>query len=250
MILRRLGNKSKIAKKIQFYFPPHKLYVEAFFGAGGMFFNKPRAKYNIVNDYDSDVWNLYNVILNEKEEFIQEFIRMPIHESLLDYWRKNKENEPIKKALRFILLSNFTYLGKGDLLLFGTENPKKQLLKNLDFTWNALQNVQFSNRDFRDFFKQLRLRNSNETFIYCDPPYINTNDNYSSSFSKKDTEELIHVLKKTCCRFAISEFNSNEIIELANKNDLNIIYLCERQNLKNRRTEILLTNYKNTKTLF
>ena len=54
MILRRLGNKKKIAKEIQKYFPPHKIYIEPFFGAGGMFFNKPKAKYNIVNDLDSD----------------------------------------------------------------------------------------------------------------------------------------------------------------------------------------------------
>ena len=44
MILRRLGNKKKIAKEIQKYFPEHKIYIEPFFGAGGMFFNKPKAK--------------------------------------------------------------------------------------------------------------------------------------------------------------------------------------------------------------
>lgn len=46
MILRRLGNKSKLAAKIIPYFPAHKIYIEPFFGAGGMFFNKPKAKYN------------------------------------------------------------------------------------------------------------------------------------------------------------------------------------------------------------
>jgi len=50
MILRRLGNKSKIAHEIQKYFPAHEIYIEPFFGAGGMFFNKPKAKYNIIND--------------------------------------------------------------------------------------------------------------------------------------------------------------------------------------------------------
>ena len=42
MILKRLGNKKKIAKEIQKYFPEHKIYIEPFFGAGGMFFNKPK----------------------------------------------------------------------------------------------------------------------------------------------------------------------------------------------------------------
>ena len=48
MILRRLGNKSKIAADIQKHFPQHKIYIEPFFGAGGMFFNKPKAKYKPV----------------------------------------------------------------------------------------------------------------------------------------------------------------------------------------------------------
>lgn len=106
MILRRLGNKSKIAHKIQEYFPPHKIYIEPFFGAGGMFFNKPKAKYNIVNDLDSDVFNLFQVVMNQKDELKEAFYMMQIHSDLLEYWKENEEIEPIKKALRFLFLSN------------------------------------------------------------------------------------------------------------------------------------------------
>ena len=95
MILRRLGNKKKIAKDIQQYFPPHKIYIEPFFGAGGMFFNKPKAKYNIVNDLDSDVFNLFQVVMNQKDELEKAFYMMPIHSDLLDYWKQNEETEPI-----------------------------------------------------------------------------------------------------------------------------------------------------------
>jgi len=68
MILRRLGNKSQIAGEIQKYFPQHSIYIEPFFGAGGMFFNKPKANCNIVNDIDSDVYNLFQVLIDKKEE--------------------------------------------------------------------------------------------------------------------------------------------------------------------------------------
>ena len=109
MILRRLGNKKKIAKKIQAYFPPHKIYIEPFFGAGGMFFNKPKAQYNIVNDLDSDVFNLFQVVMNQKEELEKAFYITPIHSDLLNYWKENEETEPIKKAVRFLFLSNLTF---------------------------------------------------------------------------------------------------------------------------------------------
>ena len=78
MILRRLGNKSKIAKNIQEYFPEHTTYIEPFFGAGGMFFNKPRAKYNFLNDLDSDVFNLFQVATNRNQDLIDLFLQMPI----------------------------------------------------------------------------------------------------------------------------------------------------------------------------
>ena len=106
MILRRLGNKQAIAKKFLPYFPEHKIYIEPFFGAGGMFFNKPKAKYNIVNDLDSDVFNLFMVVMNQKNELEKAFYQMPIHSDLLNYWKKNEETDPIKKALRFLFLSN------------------------------------------------------------------------------------------------------------------------------------------------
>ena len=115
MILRRLGNKKRIAKDIIKHFPPHKIYIEPFFGAGGMFFNKPKAKYNIVNDLDSDVFNLFQVVMNRREELEKAFYLMPIHSDLLEYWKANREEEPIRKALRFLFLSNFALLLKGKI---------------------------------------------------------------------------------------------------------------------------------------
>jgi DNA adenine methylase len=61
MILRRLGNKEKLAEKIYSTFPKHNVYLEPFFGTGSMYFLKPRAMHNIVNDIDDDVFNLWNV---------------------------------------------------------------------------------------------------------------------------------------------------------------------------------------------
>lgn len=65
-MLTRLGNKSRIADRIYQQFPPHKMRIELFFGAGGAFFNMPKAKYNILNDYDDDVTNLYELLIADR----------------------------------------------------------------------------------------------------------------------------------------------------------------------------------------
>lgn len=257
MILRRLGNKQKIAKKIQAYFPPHNIYIEPFFGAGGMFFNKPKAKYNIVNDLDSDVFNLFQIVMNKKEELEKAFLLMPIHSDLLDYWKKNEETEPIKKALRFLFLSNLTVMGTGNSIQGGIYNDKLSFYDKIEPCFKYLDNVKMFNTDFKDFLKKkIAFGDSGfsfgikETFIYCDPPYLGTDSNYSNNFTEEQTEDLFKTLIETKCKFSISEFDHPFIINNAKKNGLNIIYIGERQNLKNRRIEILITNYENAPTLF
>ena len=51
-------------------------------------------------------------------------------------------------------------------------------------------------------------------------------------------------------RFAMSEFENPKVLELAKERNLNIIPICERQSIKNRNTEILITNYKTNNGLF
>lgn len=255
MILRRLGNKSKLAAKIIPYFPPHKIYIEPFFGAGGMFFNKPKAKYNIVNDLDSDVFNLFQVVMNQKEELEKAFYIMPISEDLFQYWRKNKEEDPIKKAIRFLFLSNYGYMGKTETLHLSFNNNSNIILSEINKATEKLFNVIITNKDFRALFKSIAYRQEeiekNRTFIYCDPPYLGTNNNYSDSFTETDSIDLFNCLQETGCMFAMSEFDNPFILNQAKERGLNVIIIGERRNLKNRRTEILVTNYKNNQlTLF
>lgn len=250
MILRRLGNKSKLAADIIQYSPPHKIYIEPFFGAGGMFFNKPKAQYNIVNDIDSDVFNLFQVVSNQKEELEKAFFEMPIHSDLLDHWKTNKETQPIRKALRFLFLSNFTFMGKGDILRYGSRNDKLNLYENLNDTFKFMHDVQFANFDFRVFLKSIEYRDLENTFIYADKPYSETNDNYSNDWTAQDDIDLLQVLDSTNIKYAVSEFEGSHFEKLALEKGLNKIVIGERQNLKNRRVEILLCNYHCENKLF
>jgi len=252
MILRRLGNKSKIAMELQKYFPEHKIYVEPFFGAGGMFFNKPKAKFNFLNDIDEDVFNLFNVVSRQYDEFVLKVETMPMHEGLMNYWKDNRETDNVLKALRFIFLSNFTLFGTGVTLRVGSLNSKNVLFDNLAKVNKVIFDVQFANSDFRRFLKMYSFGDdeNNKAFIYCDPPYLDTVDNYSHSFIKQDAADLFDCLIETGCKFAYSEFDHPFILEQAEKRGLNVIIIGERKNLNNRRTEILVTNYKKPLSLF
>lgn len=158
MILRRNGNKSQLAEKIIPYFPEHKIYIEPFFGAGGMFFNKPKAKYNFLNDIDNDVFNLFMVVMKRRHELYEAVENMPIHQSLMKHWKKNKETDELLKAVRFLFISNFTYLAKGYNLKFTADNTKEILLSRIEPTFKYLKDVKFMCVDFRDVLKQISFQ--------------------------------------------------------------------------------------------
>jgi len=248
MILRRIGNKSKLAKQIQQYFPNHRTYVEPFFGAGGMFFNKSKAQYNILNDIDSDVINLYNVIINQRNEF-QELLEItPYSYDLWEYWKTNQESDPVKKAVRFIYLSNYGILGKTGVMKYGAHNSKQIAINNKQKTIDFLKDcsLQFMNYDFRKALKSIGFPHETDiinTFIYCDPPYINTGNNYNNSFTEQDFIELLDLLQEKNWKFAISEFDNPFVIEQAKQRNLNVYIIGERHTLKNKQIEILITNY-------
>jgi len=146
-------------------------------------------------------------------------------------------------------------MGKPQTLRFAACNSKSELLKNIELIFKFLNecNNQFNNVDFRKFFNQFGFKDDverNNTLIYCDPPYIGTDDNYSDSFTENDSIDLFNCLQETGCKFAMSEFNNEFILNQAKERNLNVITIGERQNLKNRRIEILITNYKTQLKLF
>ena len=253
MILRRLGNKRKLAQKILQGVPKHNVYMEPFFGTGTLFWAKERAQYNFLNDKDDDVFNLWVVFRDRKEELLEAVEMAPYSMSLFKHWTKNKETDPIQKAVRFLYLSNYSYMGKSDTLHSTTVNSKKLLIEN--FLKCNIEFNRFLNSDFRDFFKQISVRDNDSVFCYCDPPYIGTADNYSYSFIEKDTIDLFQILTDKVKKykkfyFTVSEFANPFILDLAKSHNLIVESLGERRTLKNRNEEILVSNFRRGSSLF
>jgi DNA adenine methylase len=250
MILRRLGNKKKICDNIINHFPSHKVYYEPFFGTGAVYFHKPKSQYSILNDLDNDVFNLFMVVKDNKEELINLLSQTPMHEDLFYYWVSHIESNHINKALRFLFISSFSYLGKSDMfmLLHSNCSYKKKLELLISECSKCFNNCMWRNKDFRLFFKDIYVTDKHigikDRFIYADPPYVDTTDNYSTpKWTKKDFIDLLDTLIGTGIRFAVSEFYGEFVIEESKKRCLNVIEIGERRNLKNNRVEILITNY-------
>ena len=254
MILTRLGNKRRIAKDIIKYFPKHTTFIDMFFGAGGIFFNKQLAKYNICNDIDDNVSNLWKTVKFNKDKLVKELIDLPIHKTIWEEYKDVKFDDNVLKAVFFLFYSNWGYLGKPETMKTNAcNNIKKNILDRIDKVCEYFSFIDWRNDDFRELMKNIAFRSEIEkknTLIYADPPYLGTGNNYSHSFSENDCIDLFEVLSNSKCMFAISEFNNEFIMEQVKERNLNVHIIGERQNLKNVRTEILITNYKLERTLF
>lgn len=246
-LLRRLGGKAALMKDLLPHFPEHDIFIEPFFGAGGCFFNKPRARINLLNDNDSEVSNLWMVIKERREDFRREMEMAPVHMDLWNHWKKVVPEDPVMKAVRFVFFSNFGYMGKPHTLhLLADSRPKQVALDAIEAAFVMLGDTKFANMDFRKFLGGIVLRSLgsvSSAFIYNDPPYLGTENNYQSGFTERDSRDLIEANIKTGCRFAMSEFDNPVILALAEEYGLNVVTIGERKNMKNRRVEILLTNY-------
>lgn len=245
-ILTRLGNKRRIAHRLLPHFPDHRLYVEPFFGAGGMFFNKPKAERNLLADLDEEVFNLWMVVLGRREELEELWGRMPIDQKLFMYWKRHKETDPLRRALRFLFLSNFGLLGKPNTMRVFTANTKRLVFDRIHEAQRMLADCEFLHQDFRVVLKLVAGHRSKGTaFVYCDPPYLDTANNYNGhGFQERDSAELFELLQGTGVRWAMSEFDHPFILRKASELGLRVVDLGQRHNLRGHRTELLLMNYQ------
>lgn len=67
-VLKYPGSKWKLAEWIVSLMPPHKSYLEPFFGSGAVFFNKPPSCIETINDLNGEIVNLFRVIRERTEE--------------------------------------------------------------------------------------------------------------------------------------------------------------------------------------
>ena len=82
-VLKYPGAKNRLANWICSFIPDHEVYCEPFFGSGAVFFNKPKAKIETVNDLDGNVINYFRVIREHPAELARLLSLTPFSLSLI-----------------------------------------------------------------------------------------------------------------------------------------------------------------------
>ena len=193
-VVKWVGGKRQLIKQIAPLIPKtYTTYCEPFLGGGAVLFHL-QPKHAVINDANSDLIELYEVIRDSVEELIES---LSGHENSADYFyniraldRDKKQYaalSPIDRASRLIYLNKTCYNGLFRVNNAGEFNTPFGAYKNPNIV-NAVtlravskylreNDIILNNGDFAHVLKNLPER----SFVYLDPPYDPVSD--SSAFT-------------------------------------------------------------------
>ncbi|SDV51229.1 DNA adenine methylase [Chitinasiproducens palmae] len=174
-----MGGKRRLADHLIPRFPRHKCYVEPFAGGAALFFLRPPADVEVLNDVNGDLVNLYRVVQHHLEEFVRQF-KWALTSRQVFQWLKETRPETltdIQRAARFYYLQRNAFGSKVEAQTFGTATttpPGLNLLRieeELSAAHLRLANVFIEHLDWRACIERY---DRPHTLFFMDPPYWQT----------------------------------------------------------------------------
>jgi DNA adenine methylase len=180
--LRYHGGKWKLARWIQLFFPPHRIYIESFGGGASVLLRKPRTYAEVYNDLDGEVVNVFRV-LRDHGPALQELLRLtPFSRAEFDLSYQATE-DPLEQARRTISRS---FMGFGSAAATGERSGFRansnrsgttpahdwaNLAEAVPELIERLRGVVIENRDA---IQVAMHHDAPDALHYFDPPYVHS----------------------------------------------------------------------------
>lgn len=252
-LLNYPGAKWGMAEEIVALMPPHRSYLEPFFGSGAVLFNKPPSAIETVNDIDGDIVNFFTVLREQPEELARLIELTPYARDVFDDAHHNRGTEPLDRAYRFAIRSKMghgfkTYQKTG----FKIDRYARERSYCVD-CWNSmpeglrnaagrLKGVQIENRPALDLIRRFNFDN---VLIYADPPYLldtRSGKQYRHEMNEQDHMDLLAALLQHKGPVILSGYPS-EMYDSELKGWSRITRKAYNQNA-DQRTEVLWCNFE------
>ncbi|WP_035546341.1 DNA adenine methylase [Burkholderia sp. 9120] len=207
-IIPWIGGKRRLADHLIPRFPAHECYVEVFAGGAALYFMRPPAKVEVINDINGELVNLYRVVQHHLEEFVRTF-KWALTSRQVFRWLQDTVPETltdIHRAARFYYLQQNCFGGKVEGQSFGTATttpPGLNLLRleeNLSAAHLRLSNAYIENLDWKQCIDRY---DRPHTLFYLDPPYFET-EGYGVPFAFSEYEEMARRLRTIKGRAIVS----------------------------------------------
>ena len=265
-LIKWVGGKRQLIEQIKKYMPQNfNNYVEPFVGGGALFFELKKNN-SIINDFNAELTNLYEIVKSKPNELIKDLKK---HKTTEDYYytireldRKDsyKKLSKIKKASRFIYLNRMGYNGlyrvnsKGyNNVPFGKYiNPMILDESNILSCSRILQTTTILTGDF----EQVKPYIKKGDFVYLDPPYVPVSSTANfTSYTPQGFDFNMQIRLKFFCDyihsigayFMLSNSYTDLILELYSDYTIKTVEASRALNCKSsgrgKVNEVLVFNY-------
>lgn len=211
-----IGGKRKLAKHILPLFPEHTCYVEPFAGAAAIYFLKEPSKFEVVNDINGDIVNLYRVVKHHLEELYKQFKWVLCSRQNWDWLQSTPPDTltDVQRAARFLYLQKNAFGGKVTGQTFGTSTtsrPRFNLLTLENDLVDAHHRLSQTTIEHLAWESCVKKYDRPHTLIYIDPPYWQT-EGYGVGFEWEEYEK-IKAFADSCQSKLIISINNHPDIE-------------------------------------
>lgn len=219
-IIPWMGGKGRLIDWIIPKFPEHQCYVEAFAGAGAIYFAKPPTRVEILNDVNNELVNLYRVLKHHPEELVRQF-KWALSSRKIYEWHQATPPESltdIQRAARFYYLQKLAFGGKVEGQSFGTATtspPRLNLFRLEEDLSQAHLRLQSTYIEHLSWEKVVQKYDREHTLHYLDPPYWDT-AGYGVDFEWHHYEKMAEMSKSIKGKMIISINDHPDIRALFN----------------------------------
>jgi DNA adenine methylase len=197
-IIPWLGGKRRLAETLLNRFPAHGCYVEVFAGGAALYFMRPPADVEVINDVNGDLVNLYRVVKHHLEEFVRQF-KYALSSRQIFKWTQDTPPEvltDVQRAARFFYLQQQAFGGRVEGQTWGTATtaPAINLLRieeNLSAAHLRLASAYIEQLDWSTCMDRY---DRPHTLFYLDPPYWQT-EGYGVPFGWEQYELMAAKLR-------------------------------------------------------
>jgi DNA adenine methylase len=239
-----IGGKSLLAKKIVSLFPENmERYIEVFGGGASVLFAKEKhAPFEVYNDANSQLVNLFRCIKFHRQELQKEISSYINSREVFEDIRTLltlRCTTDIQRAAMFYIQIKTSFGADTRTYCCTCKNLSSDYLAQVEERLKSGKGVVIEHKDFENLINVYDRPNS---FFYCDPPYHKTEKYYDAEFAETDHERLNSCLKSIKGQFILS-YNDDEYIRSLYK-DFDIIPVERQNNLgKGRFKELIIKNY-------
>lgn len=250
-----IGGKKALRELIVTLFPLYyERYIEVFGGGGWvLFFKSPGNDFEVYNDFNGLLVNLYRCVREKAQELIGA-LRYVLNaradfDRVKDMLARDSPASDVQKAAWFYQIIRYSYAS--GLTSFGSQ--PHDMWANFPLIEQAhrrLAKVVIENKDFERLIKQY---DRPESFFYLDPPYYATEHYYRNvgedGFTLRDHIRLRDALLQIEGKFLLSYNDCAFIRELYDAPGIEIMACTRINNIKQRYdggaqfAEILIANY-------